>query len=128
METRAEDSDTESDDFKSSSNNDQNKEVIEQDDLLVALASCGTVDHTQQTFKKPAKRQVVLGKLNYLDGFLHEQCSDIVIGLRCGAWSLRELSPADVSETNIVELINETSIHHRPRRMAPKHNSLVREE
>ena len=44
----------------------------------------------------------------------------------CIAWTLKDLSPSDVPVKHYFELTDDTSIHHRKRRMAPKHNDFVR--
>lgn len=44
------------------------------------------------------------------------------------AWSLHDLKSADVMAKNNLELIDERSIYHRAKRMAPKYDEIVKEE
>ena len=44
------------------------------------------------------------------------------------AWSIKDLRPADVPVRHHFDLTDNTPIHHRARRLAPKHNDYVRKE
>ena len=53
---------------------------------------------------------------------------DSITSSKTIAWSMKDLRPADVPVRHHFELTDDTSIHHRARRLAPKHNSIVRKE
>lgn len=68
METRGgEDSDTESEDFTSSSGIEHDQENIVEDDLVVALADCSKHQSIQSILERDSKIRTVIRKLDHLD-------------------------------------------------------------
>ena len=128
----ADESDTDSEDFTSDSEADPNDDEAREDDLIVALAE--DFEEIEATPVQPnvseedRKTSLLSQKVKHLDEMMQTEVLSMLNESHCIAWSLRDLSPADVPVKHHFELNDNAPIHHRSRRMAPKHNEFIRKE
>ena len=109
---------------------DGNETESEDGDFIVALAKegPGTDSDTDEEDEEANRAAILAAKLAHLT----EDHARVVAGLLRDAdiiaWSLYDLSAADVPVRHSFELKDYTPIYHRPRRMSPRDNEIVREE
>lgn len=124
MKTPAADSDTGSECFTSrlNSNHDEAYSVI----ALVDVSEPGSTRSTNvsEDFREAA----VLGKLSHLGESIQDQLAEFILNSGSVACPLSNLSLAHVPVKNHLELTDNAPIHHRPRRMAPKHSPFITKE
>lgn len=125
-------SDTESEDFTSDSDAAPKEDDDAEGDLIVALAVDLQLPQNvsvQETVSDNGHKQTALSeKVKYSDEDIRHELLLILKDSGSVAWSLQDLSPADVPVKHYFQLTDSSTIHHRAQRMAPKHNAFIRKE
>lgn len=123
---------TDSEDFTSNSDAVSDVDDDYGEDLVFALGECihpCIDDYSAPSFTASNRKlSFFKKKLSYLDERSQITLSSLLKASSMVVSSLQNLSPAHVPVKHYFKLRGNRSIHHRPRRMAPKHNKLIRKE
>lgn len=127
---------TDSEDFTLESEEEDQSQKKEKDDdeddieeLLLMLAYESSRDADFVMNEEVADDDLVLReKLSHLDSKASSAILRILRDTNVTASTLQDLGPADVLIRLAFDLTDERPIYHTPRRMAPKHNEIIRRE
>lgn len=122
---------TDSEDFTSDSDvaNGSSSEESDTDDdegefVVMLLNEDACVDGKAEA----SEEELIDAKIKHLDRRTRSKLKKMLLGRGLIARSLHDLRPSKVPIKHSFELNNYEPIYHKPRRMAPKHNVLVKEE
>lgn len=121
---------TDSEDFTSDSDamssSTESVEIENMNDLVLTIHDSRSVSHSHDNRADMCENPQ--NKLAHLPGEAVKEITAIFLQSGVIAQSLHELGPSSVPFFHSDELMDETPVYHRSRRIAPEHNAVLRQE
>lgn len=128
-------SDTDSEDFTSGSEaipSEESEDEADEGEFFVGLiAECnpGTPPIVPELGNEEEERNQLLNdELEHMSQDEQELFKNIILSSETIACTMKDLRPSEVPIRHHFDLVDDNPIHHRVRRMAPKHNQIVQKE